>query len=286
MSSKLSALTDLAGGQVPSDLAYIDQVSAGVNGSKKSTLNDLFSQPAKNITSGVIEGIAGSGLNIAGVDLPLSGGRGTGNAQPGLFALRYPLTGASGSTLQSLSTASFPPWVNMHLRNNGDINIVNSAAETSILGASQNNSTKTIEAGLARIGRNFLVRIYGTLTTTGTPTLQIRLKLIGGVTVTIADTGAVVIANNTNSGAAFLIEAFISIYAVGVGGVVHVPSMKVSYPAANGGALNTFSAGGGSASAVAVDLSVAQTFDMTEQFSVAAVGNTLSLFTSVIDMSR
>jgi hypothetical protein len=49
-SSKLSALADLAGGQVPTDLAYIDEVSAGAAGSKKSTLNDLFAIITKNIT--------------------------------------------------------------------------------------------------------------------------------------------------------------------------------------------------------------------------------------------
>lgn len=49
-SSKLSALADLAGGQVPTDLAYVDDISAGAAGSKKSTLNDLFATITKNIT--------------------------------------------------------------------------------------------------------------------------------------------------------------------------------------------------------------------------------------------
>jgi hypothetical protein len=49
-SSKLSALADLAGGQVPGDLAYLDDVSAGAAGSKKSSLNDLFAIITKNIT--------------------------------------------------------------------------------------------------------------------------------------------------------------------------------------------------------------------------------------------
>jgi hypothetical protein len=49
-SAKLSALTDLAGAQVPADLIYIVQLSAGVNGSKKSSLNDFLSTITKNIT--------------------------------------------------------------------------------------------------------------------------------------------------------------------------------------------------------------------------------------------
>lgn len=47
---KVSNLVSLAGAQVPSDLAYVVDVSAGAAGSKKSTLNDLFSEITKNIT--------------------------------------------------------------------------------------------------------------------------------------------------------------------------------------------------------------------------------------------
>jgi hypothetical protein len=53
-SSKLSALVSLAGGQVPTDLAYVDDVSAGAAGSKSSTLNDLFAIVTKNITDGAL----------------------------------------------------------------------------------------------------------------------------------------------------------------------------------------------------------------------------------------
>ncbi|OQB32254.1 MAG: hypothetical protein BWY07_02013 [Candidatus Hydrogenedentes bacterium ADurb.Bin170] len=49
-SEKLDALPDLAGGQAPDDLAYVVDISAGVTGSRKSTLNDLFSIITRNIT--------------------------------------------------------------------------------------------------------------------------------------------------------------------------------------------------------------------------------------------
>src|SRR5947209_4878101 len=98
MSSKLTALTDLAGGQVPTDLTYVVDPSAGAAGSKKSTLNDLIEQITKNITDGVLKGINGSGPNGAGGNFDLSGGRGTGAGAPGAVQLRYPLIGASGST--------------------------------------------------------------------------------------------------------------------------------------------------------------------------------------------
>lgn len=53
-SAKLTALVDLAGGQVPTDLIYIVDVSAGTSGSKSSTLNDFLAEITKNITDGSV----------------------------------------------------------------------------------------------------------------------------------------------------------------------------------------------------------------------------------------
>src|SRR6185369_15137732 len=53
-SQKLSALVNLAGGQVSTDLMYIVDVSAGAAGSKRSTLNDFLSTITKNITDGAV----------------------------------------------------------------------------------------------------------------------------------------------------------------------------------------------------------------------------------------
>src|SRR5262245_51526572 len=114
MSSKLTNLSDLAGGQVPTDVVYVVDVSAGASGSKKSTLNDFLEQIPKNITDAVLKGVNGSGTNGAGGNFDLSGGRGTGNAIPGLVAVRYPLIGASGTTLQSLSTSRYPVTTGMY----------------------------------------------------------------------------------------------------------------------------------------------------------------------------
>lgn len=49
-SAKLTQLVALAGAQVPTDLMYIVDVSAGASGSKKSTLNDFLETITKNIT--------------------------------------------------------------------------------------------------------------------------------------------------------------------------------------------------------------------------------------------
>lgn len=67
-SEKLSALVDLAGGQAPNDQVYVNDVSAGVAGSKRSTLNDLFSIITKNITDGALrfQGFAAPVVSAAG----------------------------------------------------------------------------------------------------------------------------------------------------------------------------------------------------------------------------
>lgn len=279
--SKLTALVDLAGGQVPTDLAYIVDVSAGVNGSKKSTLNDLFEQITKNVADGVIKGLDGAGTDGAGGDFSLSGGRGTGAGIPGLPVVRYPLTHASDAVLQSLSAASFPHWVSMHVRHNGDITVANTTVETSILGASQNGSTKTIEAGLARVGREFFLRLYGLITGTGTPTIRVRVRL---GSVLIADTAAVALVNNTNAGnGGFLIECLCNVRTTGATGVLQMPFFRASYSATQGGALNQLTSG---VTAQVIDFTVAQTFDVTVQFGTADPSNQVIIVGSSIEMSR
>src|SRR5262245_40054794 len=98
----------------------VDQLGAGViqqwlqNGAIKTVVdNSGFLYIGRGVTdaaptTGIINGTGGSGSNIAGGNLDLVGGKGTGNAEPGYVAVRYPLRGASGSTLQSLSTDRFP----------------------------------------------------------------------------------------------------------------------------------------------------------------------------------
>lgn len=228
---------------------------------------------------GRINGTGGSGTDIAGANLIVVGGKGTGNAAPGLAAFQYPLTGASGATLQSLSAGVFPPWAQMHIRNDGDVVVSNTTSETSILGASQAGSTKVIEAGLARVGRIFLLRMWGSVGTTGTPTLQIRLKL--GST-TIADLGAVTMANNTSNIGGFYLEAVMTVRSVGATGVLHVLPLRFNYTTTPGGAMNQASG----AAAPTVDFTAAQTFDVTAQWSAASASNVINIGHSLIEISR
>lgn len=231
-------------------------------------------------------GTGGSGSNITGTELVLSGGKGTGNAAQALVQFKFPLTGASGTTLQSLSTASFPPWVSMHVRENGSISVTNTVTETSILGASQHNSTKTIEAGLGRAGRIFRLKLIGNFTNSGTPTLRFRLYLGGTV---IADTGAIATTNNTTTGiGAFVIDAELAIRTVGAAGTVHVMSLRAMYVSIQSaaGVMNMIAAASPGGGTTVIDFTVAQTFDVTAQWGTAAAANSLVIWDSYIDMAR
>lgn len=57
-------------------------------------------------TAYAVNGTGGSGTNIAGADLKLAGGKGTGNAAGGKVTMQVSVPGASSATLQSLADAA------------------------------------------------------------------------------------------------------------------------------------------------------------------------------------
>jgi len=75
------------------DTAYIDDAYFG-----SSVIDTAPVDVAINATGG-------SGTDIAGADLTLAGGKGTGNAAGGEILLKTSVAGASGDTLQTLATA-------------------------------------------------------------------------------------------------------------------------------------------------------------------------------------
>src|SRR5262249_21042073 len=107
-------------------------------------------------SAGLINGTGGSGTNIAGANLNLAGGRGTGNSSPGLVAVRYPLQTTSGTTLQSLSSNSYPVATTMFTATS-TATVSNTTSETTILGSG--TGTKTIEAGAVRAGRTYSIKL-------------------------------------------------------------------------------------------------------------------------------
>ncbi len=280
MSSKLSALTDLAGGQVPTDLVYVDQVSAGASGSKKSTLNDFIEQITKNITDAVLKGLNGAGTNGPGGNFDLSGGRATGNAVPGFVSLRYPLVGASGSTLQSLSSSRFPIVANMFT--GGSKTIVNTVTETTLFGTGSAGSTLTIEAGMARVGEIYRVTIPVFFTTTGTPTVTIKIKLGSSI---IANSTAITFAVAGMQSRGYIIGD-LAVTAIGATGAAQCEPLAFWFGAgASVGAdnpLRLISAGGSQT----IDFTAAQVIDVTWQWGTASLSNSITALSSSIEIIR
>lgn len=269
----------------------VDQLGAGViqqwlqNGAVKTVIdNSGFLYVGKGITdasptSGLINGTGGSGSNIAGGNLILAGGKATGNAVPGVVNVQYPLIGASGSTLQSLSAASYPVKPNLYSSTN-TFNIGNTTTETAVLAglSSAAGSSNSIEAGFTRIGTLYRVRLWGNVTTTGTPTLRIKLKL--GTTV-LGDTTAVTMNNNT--GGRFWLEFLFRVTSLGATGAFDCFTHFEYSSVTQGAATMTYIVDGNSGT---VDTTSTQTLDVTIQWGTASASNAFNTFGATIDRYR
>lgn len=267
MSSKLSALVDLAGGQVPTDLVYVDDVSAGAAGSKKSTLDALIATITKNITDGT--------LRFQSFAAPSLSATGQG-------AMYFDST--LNRFLLSENAAPFMPLhQNMFLDAGGLTTVVNTTTETALLGAAIDGSTKIITPVLARLNRTFRLWFGGIFASTGTPVLTVRLKLIGGATTTIQTFTSTIAAITTT---AWRLDLFATITAVGAGGAILIRPGIFEYAQTAPGVTGPTQWIQTNAGAVAVDFSVNQTWELTIQWGTAAAGNSFSYTFGNIDIVR
>lgn len=220
------------------------------------------------------------GTNAAGVHLDLHGGKGTGNAAPGQLAVRYPLVGASGTTLQSLSTGRFPIVVSMFSVTSLGNAVLNTTTETSLFtGASvPAGATRTVEAGMTAAGTVYRLRVEGAYGTTGTPTIQFRIKF--GST-TVGDTTAFTTPNNSNG--SFVVDTYVWVYSVGGAGSVRVETVGALSPALSGAVTLTHFRGN---NLTGVDFTVSQTLDVTVQWGTASASNTIQLVGASITRER
>jgi len=232
--------------------------------------------------AGMLKGPDASGTNIAGANLELAGGPGTGNAIPGQLAARYPLIGASGTTLQSLSADRFPVSTSSYTNTTIGTAVANTTTETSLFtGATASaGSTRIIEAGLARAGTMFRLRFYLLFSTTGTPTIQFRLKL--GST-TVCDSTAFNAPTGVASGLAYL-DVFIFVNAIGSSGLVR-GQMEGRIHSGLGGAVTPvfFS---GPAGEPTIDFTINETIDLTVQWGTASASNSAQLLSALIHRIR
>lgn len=230
----------------------------------------------------VINGSGGSGTNIAGARLDLAGGKGTGNAVPGQVAVRYPLRTASGTTLQGLSAQGFPVSTSLYTNTSNGTAVSNTTTETSLFtGATASaGSTLTIEAGSPAAGSVYRLRLDAPYTTTGTPTLRLRIKL--GST-SVGDTTAFNATTGTANGRSF-VEAYIFVDSVGASGSVRAELFGNLMPTPSGTATPAFFVG--SLGAVTIDFTANQTIDVSAQWGTASASNTITMQRASIERIR
>lgn len=234
--------------------------------------------------SRILEAVRALGNNIAGVNFQIAPGRATGNAIPGLPVFKYPLIGASGTTLQSLTTNNFPPVTQMFLHNNGDVTVANTTTETDLIGAG-NLGSKIIEAGLNRVSRAFRVRLCGRMTTLNS-TFNLRLRLGGIAGTIIAASGAQGTAGaNTSGNGGVVIEADFSFRTTGATASVNCSSLRMDYGTDGGGValgdvIRRISASG----VVNVDGTAAQQITISGQWGTANAANSIIITSAEIYM--
>lgn len=224
----------------------------------------------------VLEGVRGSGSNAVGLHAKQAGGRGTGTGAAGLSVVQFPLKTSSGSAVQVLSTGIYPVIVNMH-NQVSNVTIQNTVTETSMLTTGVTPSTDTIEAGMDRVGRRFLIRASGDISFTGTPTLTIRLKLGGSAIATLVATLA------ANDGGRWDMDAVYTIQVGGATGTMTVDSGNFRYYNTVA-SISTPRIAPGIGSLGSVAFTSSKQIQATAQWSAADALNIFQIYSLMIDM--
>lgn len=129
--------------------------------------------------------------------------------------------------------------------------------------------TYTIPADDCQPGRSYRITAQGTMSTTGTPTIQLRLKW---GTTTILTTSAIPTGNNSAS-RSWRMEAAVVCYTAGAGGTVFPQGFTTI-------GLTSTTIGGSDMSATAtvgVDTTVAQTVAISAQWGAASASNAIAI---------
>lgn len=184
-----------------------------------------------------LTGTAGLGTDIATGDVTIAPPVATGAAVPGIIDTQLPLIRATGSTVQSLSSARPRPWLRQMSQWSNQVTIVSSTAETLFLAANPDfgNANRDIEAGFFRVGRRFKGYAKGTMGDTGTPTGRLRLYLGPTGTLLIADTGAITLVT-IGGGCTWYAEFDFTVLTLGATGTIRLHRNSFDYGASNGGA--------------------------------------------------
>jgi hypothetical protein len=220
-------------------------------------------------SSYTINGTGGSGTNNAGAALQLAGGKGTGTAEPGLVVIKYPLKTTTGTTLQSLSTQSYPISTTLLTGNTSTVLVTASVVgttQTTLLGSIV--GSPSLEAGMLRIGRSIRFTASGTLTTSAATVPTFRLRVKKG-TVSMAEVLITVAASQTN--ATWSWTTTLNTRTLGAPGNVFSRSIFYYY--------NTVTAlvvGSPEGTSGNVDTTATENVDFTIEFGNSTVGNSIA----------
>lgn len=158
---------------------------------------------------------------------------------------------------------------NLFLNYTTSTTVANSVTETSLLGAPDLGTTKTVTPGLAGVGRTFELFFYGVLGWTAAPALTIRLKLGGALgTLLQAYTPAL---PGSSSGTAWRLSLFATITAIGAGGSIQGNPGMFEFNSV--GADGPAQWSGRNTTAAAVNFSVGQDWALTAQWGTADLLN-------------
>jgi hypothetical protein len=203
----------------------------------------------------------------------------SGAAWPAGWHVRLAAVTADGTHVTGIADARVA-WQSVGGRSAGawyvgtaDATVANTVTETTLVGAGWGSAT--VPANQLYAGAAVRVRASGVLSCTGTPTLNIKLKV--GATVLVS-TGAVALAG-TVSNSAWMFEGLIICRTAGAGGTVRVQGRFWFDNAAHAGLME----GMPSTTTAAVDTTAANTLDLTATWGTAAAGNTITCSGAVIE---
>lgn len=159
-----------------------------------------------------------------------------------------------------------------------DKTVTNTVAETSIIGSGLPGQSLTLPANFFNLGTSLRWRLMGYIADTGTPTIQIKVKL--GSTI-IYDTTAQTLPS-LGANQLFFMEGRATCRSIGASGTIFTTSeVYCNTGASSLGNLDTVVP----TAAVTVDTTTSKLFDITATWGTASASNTLTINNFSLDLN-
>ncbi len=259
-------------GVTGSSTANVADIVAGTDGHALRRFGSLLD------FGGLVEVIGNtpSGSDTAGANTLISGGKGTGLAEPGLAILKYPLKTTTGSTVQSASTQNYTLGGAL-LSTTSSVTVTASVVnttETTLIGSVV--GSQSLEGGLLRAGRNIRVSLAGALVTSAAPvTVRVRVK-IGSVAIidTLAQTPVAL------SGSSWRMQQNVTINTIGASGTSTARGYLDYVGPAAGNPLSTLPY----LTSATFDTTSTASFDVTITYGGNTAGNSITLNNCLVEI--